>query len=183
MFSLHTNRLTLRLMSLDDLDFIATMLADPEVMRYYPKCYSREEAIHWIERQQRRYERHGTGFLLVEDKTSGQPIGQVGLLIQNILKRDEFEVGYLIHRPFWRRGYAFEASTACCDYAFSTLRANAYLRLVRPENLPSAGLARKLGMQPAKETIIHSTFVHNVFSISADDWRETPLTAACGLAL
>jgi hypothetical protein len=31
-------------MSPDDLDFVAAMLAHPEVMRYYPKCYSREEA-------------------------------------------------------------------------------------------------------------------------------------------
>jgi hypothetical protein len=31
-------------MSMDDLDFIAVQLADPEVMRFYPKCYSREES-------------------------------------------------------------------------------------------------------------------------------------------
>lgn len=37
---LETSRLVLREMSLADLDFVAAMLADPEVMRYYPKCYS-----------------------------------------------------------------------------------------------------------------------------------------------
>ena len=37
---LETSRLILREMSPDDLDFVAAMLADAEVMRYYPKCYS-----------------------------------------------------------------------------------------------------------------------------------------------
>lgn len=37
---LETSRLVLREMSQDDLDFAAAMLADPEVMRYYPKCHS-----------------------------------------------------------------------------------------------------------------------------------------------
>ncbi len=48
-FVLETDRLALREMSLDDLDFVATMLADPQVMRFYPKCYSREESAGWIE--------------------------------------------------------------------------------------------------------------------------------------
>jgi hypothetical protein len=35
---LQTARLTLREMTWDDLDFVATMLADPQVMRFYAKC-------------------------------------------------------------------------------------------------------------------------------------------------
>jgi RimJ/RimL family protein N-acetyltransferase len=35
-FLLETDRLMLREMSQGDLDFVATMLADPEVMRFYP---------------------------------------------------------------------------------------------------------------------------------------------------
>jgi len=50
-----TPRLILREMSLDDLNFVATMMADPEVMHYYPKCYSREEARSWVERQASRW--------------------------------------------------------------------------------------------------------------------------------
>ena len=65
---LETPRLILREMSLDDLDFVATMLADSEVMRYYPKCYSREEAQTWVQRQIKRYTRHGHGLWLVLDK-------------------------------------------------------------------------------------------------------------------
>ena len=99
-----TSRLILREMSLADLDFVAAMLADPEVMRDYPKCYSREEAETWVQRQMNRYARHGHGLWLVLEKSSGQPVGQVGLLIQQFHGVDEKEIAYLIHRPFWRRG-------------------------------------------------------------------------------
>jgi len=97
---LDTPRLILREMSPDDLDFVATMLADPEVMQFYPKCYSREEAATWIERQMRRYARHGHGLWLALDKMTGQPVGQVGLLIQNVHGVEEKEVAY----PRARRG-------------------------------------------------------------------------------
>ena len=165
---LETPRLLLREMSLADLDFVAAMLADPEVMRYYPKCYSREEAETWIERQMKRYARHGHGLWLVLDKASGQPVGQVGLLIQNVQGVEEKEVAYLIHRPFWRQGFATEAARACRDYAFEVLGRQRVIALIRPENVPSQGVAVKLGMTPEPYRVQHSGFEHMVFSVTRD---------------
>src|SRR5262245_20357533 len=104
--ALETPRLVLREMSLGDLDFVAAMLADPEVMRFYPKCYSRDEAEAWVRRQLDRYARYGHGLWLVLDRAAGEPVGQVGLTIQMVDGAEEPEIGYLIHRPFWRRGLA-----------------------------------------------------------------------------
>jgi RimJ/RimL family protein N-acetyltransferase len=153
-------------MSLADLDFVAAMLADPEVMRYYPKCYSREEAQTWIERQMKRYARHGHGLWLVLDKAADQPVGQVGLLIQQVRGVEEKEVAYLIHRPFWRRGFATEAALACRDYAFRVLGRDRVIALIRPENVPSQAVAQRLGMQPEPDRVCHSGFEHIVFSVS-----------------
>jgi [ribosomal protein S5]-alanine N-acetyltransferase len=161
---LETARLALREMSPDDLDFVADMLADPEVMRYYPKCYSREESLTWIERQRRRYARHGHGLWLAVDKTTAQPIGQVGLLLQQIRGVMEKEVAYLIHRPFQRRGFATEAGLAVRDYAFNVLGRDRVFALIRPENVPSLRVAEKLGMTPEPARIQHSGFDHLVFS-------------------
>ena len=97
---LETPRLILHEMSPSDLDFVAAMLADPQVMRFYPKCYSRQESETWVQRQLNRYTTTGHGLWLVLDKAGGQPVGQVGLLIQNVGGVDEKELGYLIHRPF-----------------------------------------------------------------------------------
>jgi RimJ/RimL family protein N-acetyltransferase len=45
---LETSRLKLREIESADLDFIAGMLGNPKVMKYWPKIYSREEAENWI---------------------------------------------------------------------------------------------------------------------------------------
>jgi RimJ/RimL family protein N-acetyltransferase len=83
-FVLETERLRLRPMSLDDLDFVAEMLAHPEVMRFYPKCHTRSESAEWIERQLARYEKDGHGLWLALERQSGVPVGQIGLTIQQV---------------------------------------------------------------------------------------------------
>jgi RimJ/RimL family protein N-acetyltransferase len=165
---LDTPRLVLREMSLDDLDFIAAMMADPEVMQFYPKCYFCDEAQSWVERQLNRYAQHGHGLWLVSDKANGQRVGQVGLIVQNVRGVEEIEVGYLIHRPFWRRGYATEAALACRDYAFDALGCQQVISLIRPENLTSQGVAMKLGMTPEPYRVQHGSFEHLVFSVLRD---------------
>ena len=96
------------------------------------------------------------------DKASGAPIGQAGVLTQFVDDVTETGIGYIIHRPFWRRGYATKAAQACRDYAFDTLGKNRIVVLVRPENVVSQSVARKLGATPERETI-YSGFVHTVF--------------------
>jgi RimJ/RimL family protein N-acetyltransferase len=169
---LDTPRLILREMSLADLDFVAAMLADPEVMRFYPKCYSREEAAAWVERQMGRYERHGLGLWLVSDKAPCQPVGQVGLIMQTVRGVEEREVGYLIHRPFWWQGFATEAAAACRDYAVQVLGSQRVISLIRPENLPSQGVARKIGLRPEPGFVQHGGFEHIVFSSMAGGMIE-----------
>ena len=101
---LETPRLLLREMTLQDLDFVAAMLADPEVMRYYPHCCTREESEAWIRRQRVRYATDGFGFWLAVCNETSQAVGQAGLLMQNLDGVMQVGLGYLMHRPFWRRG-------------------------------------------------------------------------------
>src|SRR5262249_50279566 len=68
---LETPRLALRPLRRGDLDFVAAMLASLEVMRFYPRTYSREEARAWIERQLERYRRDGHGLCLVSERATG----------------------------------------------------------------------------------------------------------------
>ncbi|TWU13549.1 hypothetical protein CA54_23840 [Symmachiella macrocystis] len=172
---LQTQRLSLREMSLDDLDFVADMLSDPEVMRYYPKCYTRSEAQAWIERQLLRYEQHGHGLWLVTEKTTGEPVGQVGLVQQLIEATAETEVGYLIHRPFWRRGLGTEAAQGCRDFAFQELGKEELISLIRPVNVPSQGVATNIGMSWNRRRVQHAHSEHCVFSITRSEWQAEQL--------
>jgi RimJ/RimL family protein N-acetyltransferase len=169
-FALETRRLALREMTQHDLDFVATMLADAEVMRFYRKCYSREESAAWVDRQRERYARDGHGLWLVLDRETGEPVGQVGLVAQQVDDVTEPEVGYLIHRPHWRRGFAAEAATATRDYAFGSLDLPRVISLIRPENVPSQGVARRIGMRPERHTR-YADFEHLVFAVTRTSAR------------
>lgn len=159
-----TERLNLRELNQQDLDFVAEMLSHPEVMQYYPKLHSRQESQEWLARQWQRYSTFGHGLWLVEDLITQTRIDQVGLLMQEVEGILEPEIGYLIHRPFWRQGYAFEAACAVKDFAFCQKGFPKVISLIRPENKPSQAVARKLGMKPVRETDFHH-FSHLVFQL------------------
>jgi ribosomal-protein-alanine N-acetyltransferase len=161
---LETPRLTLRELVPEDIDFMAEMLADAEVMRYYPKRLTRDLAAEWIERQIARYQADGHGLWLAIERETGRPVGQVGLVRQTINGAEECEVGYLIHQPFWRHGFATEGAQACRDYAFTVLRKPRVISLVRPDNAASQGVARNLGMEVVGRAP-HGGAEHMVFAV------------------
>ncbi|MDH3198315.1 MAG: GNAT family N-acetyltransferase [Candidatus Krumholzibacteria bacterium] len=162
---LETRRLVLRELSFEDLDFVAAMLADPAVMRFYPKCHTRAEAREWIARQRDRYARDGHGLWLVHDRTGDQPVGQVGLSLQPIDGVQLPEIGWLLHRPFWGRGLATEAAAAVRDYAFGARGYPRVVSLIQPDNAPSQAVAYRLGMTVAGRTR-WAGIVHDVFGLA-----------------
>lgn len=162
---IETSRLILREMSAADLDFVAAMMADPEVMRFWPRPLTREGAGEWVRRQTGRYARDGYGYWLALEKATGRPVGQAGLLAQEVEGVREVGLGYIIHRPYWRRGFAAEAAGAARDHAFGALGEGRVIALIRPENTPSRGVARKLGME-AEGSTTHAGFEHLVYAAS-----------------
>lgn len=173
---LETPRLSLREMTWDDLDFLATMLADARVMRHYPKCCTRDEAAAWLGRVLERYEKHGHAFWLASLRSSGEPIGQVGLLLQHVEGVDESEIGYMIHAPYWRQGYAAEAAAAVRDHASDRFDRPRVISLIRPANVPSQRVALRIGMKPEKLVCWHD-LDHLMFSLARDARPSTGGTA------
>jgi len=161
---LHTRRLLLREMTDDDLDFVAEMLADAQVMRHYPQTYERDEAQRWLRRQQQRYTDEGYGLWLAVLQATGQSIGQVGLTRQTVDGVPQPEIGYLVHRPYWRKGYAREAAAATRNWAFSQRGLEQVISLVRPVNIPSQRVALSIGMKPQRLTM-YAGLEHLVFAV------------------
>jgi RimJ/RimL family protein N-acetyltransferase len=170
---LETPRLVLGEMDEGDLDFVAAMLADTGVMRFYPRPLDREGSRLWLDRQRDRYAAFGYGLWLVREKSTGEPVGQVGLIPPRGLPgADDTELGWLIHRPFWRRGFAAEAATACVAHAFDALGCPRVIALVRPENLPSRGVASRVGLTVSPGLRVEiAGFEHMVFAAGAG-WRR-----------
>jgi ribosomal-protein-alanine N-acetyltransferase len=163
---LETPRLRLREMVPDDIDFIATMLADPEVTRYYERTFTRADAEAWLSRQLSRYAQDGHGLWLVLGRESRSPMGQVGLAMQEVEDQRYPEIGWLLHRPFWGRGYATEAGVATRDAAFERWGYPKVISLIRPVNEPSRRVAERVGMRPHRHVQFHG-FDHIMFVIEA----------------
>jgi len=161
---IETERLTLRELSQDDLDFVATMLGDPDVMRYYPKVLTRDESAGWISKQLERYAQDGHGLWLVSLITSGEPVGQVGLARQHVDEGHEQEIGWLLHRPYWGHGFATEAAQAVRDHAFATLGEPYVISLIRPINEASQRVAQRIGMTVHRRTMFHG-YEHDVWRV------------------
>jgi RimJ/RimL family protein N-acetyltransferase len=120
----------------------------------------------FINRMRTRYREDGCGLWMLVDRESGEPLGRVGLYRQTVNGVDEFEIGYMVHRPFWRRGFATEAALAVRDYAFNERKLPRVVSLIRPENVPSLGVANKLGMKNVGKTELMG-FPHGVFAVDS----------------
>jgi RimJ/RimL family protein N-acetyltransferase len=143
---LPTPRLTFHEMTLDDLDDMAALLGDPQVMRYYPHPRNRQEASAWIAWNQRLYRDHGIGLWLLRLREGGEFVGDCGLTPQQVDGGTEIEVGYHVRAGLQGRGLATEAAAACRDHARDVLGLNRLIAIIDPRNRPSQRVAEKLGM-------------------------------------
>jgi len=167
--TLETQRLLLRPLVAEDAEALNRIQSDADHMRFYPSPFSFEETREWIARAQERYERDGFGLLAVEDRTTGEFLGNVGPVVQLVDGVDEIELGWSITPARSRQGIATEAAIACRDWVFDVVGADHVISLILPANEPSRGVARNIGMTIWKQTIFGSVrWLHDVWRIDAD---------------
>jgi RimJ/RimL family protein N-acetyltransferase len=150
-----TPQLVFREMTLDDLDDMAALLGDPEVMRYYPHPKNRDQASAWITWNQRLYHDHGVGLWLLTLRETGEFVGDCGLTPQQVDGVTEIEVGYHIRSALQGRGLATEAAAACRNYAREVLGLERLIAIIDPRNRPSQRVAEKLGMVLERDSDNH----------------------------
>lgn len=169
---LETERLYLRELRREDRTALCGMLQDAEVMYAYEHAFSDEEVDQWLARQLERYERDGFGLWAVIEKQSGELVGQCGLTMQPYREREVVEVGYLLVKRFWRRGYATEAAVACREYAFERLKIPEVYSIIRENNFASQRVAKRNGMTERDRIVKHyygMDMPHLVFSVRREE--------------
>jgi [ribosomal protein S5]-alanine N-acetyltransferase len=145
---LETERLSLRPMTPLDVDAFAEVVGDPISMRFYPRPFDREMSRAWIDRVIERYDRDGYGLLAVIENTTRELIGDIGPHLQDTGHGAHVELGWHIRRDRQGIGFATEAGAACRDEAWRVLAIDHLISIIRPENVPSWSVARKLGYKP-----------------------------------
>jgi RimJ/RimL family protein N-acetyltransferase len=150
-----TPQLVFREMTPDDLDDMAALLGDPEVMRYYPHPKNRDQASAWITWNQRLYRTHGYGLWLLSLRDTGEFVGNCGLTPQQVDGVTEIEVGYHVRACLQGRGLGTEAAGACRDYARDVLEVDRLVAIIDPHNQPSQRVAENLGLVVARTSDNH----------------------------
>ena len=157
--SLETERLLLRpWRPAEDLDALAAINADPDVMRFVApnRPLTRAETAGQLERFVAHWERHGFGLWAVVPRDGdGRAIGFAGLAIPSFLPQilPAVEVGWRLASGSWGRGYATEAARASVAFGFERLGLRSIVSVIEPGNVRSLRVAEKLGMRPAPDRV------------------------------
>jgi RimJ/RimL family protein N-acetyltransferase len=144
---LETPRLLLRGFSKSDVEPYVRMMADAEVTRYLGdgRPLDRTDAWRQLALLIGHWELRGFGLWAVEERASGSLIGRIGC--HEPEGWPGFELGYVLSRGAWGRGFAREGAAAALEYARGVLKRTAIISLIRPANRASIALATYFGAE------------------------------------
>ncbi len=151
---IETTRLVIREVNIADLDLLADILSDAEVMRYsFRGVCTPSEIDNYIIDCQANYKTNGFGQWAVIDKSNQKFIGLCG--INNGFNGDLAikHVNYRFAVSSWGRGFATEALSAVMEVAKNRYSLKELYALIEPENKASLKIALNQGFEFDKETI------------------------------
>lgn len=174
--ALQTERLTLRAWRNEDIDAYAALCADPQVMRYLGgKPFSRLEAWRHMAFLVGHWSLRGYGHWALEEKASGELIGRAGFI--NPDGYPGFELGWVLARAAWGKGYATEVARYLLPYAFMQLEQTEVISLITPGNQRSVRVAEKIGEVFVRNTEVMGAQVR-VYGIDKSTWLKNTRQAS-----
>jgi RimJ/RimL family protein N-acetyltransferase len=169
---IETERLLLRMIRPDDLDDLAALFADPDVVRYVAngKTADRAEAEVALQSILRHWQTHGFGRWIAVNKHTGKFVGCGGL-------RSLFgtpEVVYHLAKENWGQGYATELGSAALRFGFDR-GFDRIVAIAKPLNAASIRVMEKLGMTFEKNATYYDLDVVQ-YGIARDDFAPGEFT-------
>ena len=144
--TIRTPRLGLRPLVPADVEVLHRIYQVDGVLQYFPNATSPplEKVQGFVASQEKHWAEYGFGNWGILPVGERQIIGWVGL--QYVPELNKTEVGYLLNRSFWGRGYATEAARASLQFGFERFNFDHIIALVHPDNLGSRRVIEKCGM-------------------------------------
>ena len=151
-----TKRLFFRKVELDDFNEISKMLNQKSVKEIWEKDFTNKDIKKWIENCMGSYSNTGEGYYIMQSKENNDIVGQISLSQDTINGKIYYEIGYILNEKYVGYGLATEAARHMADFAFEIMNLDKVIFEIRPINLKSIKVAKRLG---AKET---GNFIKNV---------------------
>jgi ribosomal-protein-alanine N-acetyltransferase len=148
--SLQTGSLVMRPLQAADARALHRIYQSEGVLRYFPNPHppTLEKVERFIAGQRAHWGKFGYGNWGIVigdvDRKPGEVIGWAGL--QYLPELEETEVGFLLDRPFWGKGYGTQAALASLRLGFDGFQLDHIVALVHPENRASQRVIEKCGM-------------------------------------
>ena len=189
---LETERLILRPFeeTEEDLNLIAALYADPEIMRFVPydmlnreeaKAHLKHIAEEWKQDHPRNFE------MAVILKDGGKPIGRAHYHLQE--ENESAMIGGMLLKPWWGNGLAGEMVLAMINYCFEVLKLHRVVGLCHPDNVASWKMMERCGMRREAHFLQNVRYVKNgkerwedelSYAILRDEFSgERPFRAVC----
>jgi RimJ/RimL family protein N-acetyltransferase len=147
-----TERLILRRPIEADVDALQPLF-DAEVVRYLDGVVpTREDMWRGLCSWLGHWELRGYGMWTWLEKDTGTVVGRGGLWYP--LGWPQLEVGWMLGRAYWRRGYATEVGRAALALAWAGLEPDWVCSVIHPDNHASQAVARRLGGRVADSTTL-----------------------------
>ena len=153
--TLLTDRLVLIKLGPDDLDEVAALFADPEVMRHVKGgVRTRPETADILATAERNWKRLGWGPWAIRDSTSGGLIGEGGLQPLDDVVSASVDFGYTLGRRHWDKGIATEAGQVILADGWTRYGGDVIHAVVHPDNTASRAVLRKLSFRRIDKRVI-----------------------------
>ncbi len=144
---LTTERLALRRMTDDDLDWLAALYSDPDVTQHLGGLKTREQVANMMRTRVIEYydANPGLGVWMTIERATGEEVGFH--LLNNIQGETIIQVGYGLLKPAWGKGYATEMASAVLRYGFADLDLPRIAGIASLPNVASQHVLGKIGLE------------------------------------
>lgn len=174
---LETERLVLEPLNERFREEVVAVFADPEVIRYWHPdgAYTRERAEQRFEASVNAWAERGFGKRSAVVRETGdwigfadaQPVPPAWPVVAG-----DVEIGWLLKRLAWGRGYGTEAGRAIRDEMFERLGLDTIVALCRPDNVASIRIMEKLGMTYEQQAAGAMNWDLDVYRVTRADWER-----------
>ena len=144
---LTTPRLALRRVTHDDLDWLAALYSDPDVMRYLGGVKDRTKAEEILNTRILQYydEHPGFGVWMTVERVTGTRLGCH--LLNHIRGESIVQVGFTLEKSAWGKGFGTEMASAVLRYGFVDMKVPRIAGMASLQNHASQRVLMKIGLE------------------------------------
>ncbi|MEO1164656.1 MAG: GNAT family N-acetyltransferase [Chloroflexota bacterium] len=171
MKNLHTDRLTLRPLTLNDAPDLYQIYSDKRAMRFIP--FAQHETLQQTENKIQSYLNTESAYhWVITLKGEDKAIGNINYLGGTRIPG----LGYILHPDYWGQGITVEACRLALDYGFEEIGYDRVELWIDETNTQSTRVAQKLGFLPKGRVPLknhHATVYHYlvVWGMLKSQWQ------------